>query len=124
MRFRKPNYHEVYLANFKNDNWCHEVHIATITPNLEIIIHAPIELFFHNRRYGVIIGYVSEGDWVSKNFMSIRTKKQEYAGWPPISTPEDFERIIKLMVEKEKFKGEKYRENPQKYQFWKEYIYQ
>lgn len=121
MIFAKPDYIEVYVANWKNDNFQDEVLIHTISNDYKVQTHAPIDLFFHSRNRVIVRGCRNDGEWVFKNYMSIRTKKQEYAGWPPILTVADFEKAIQLLINKELAKAQAYKAEPKKYPFYKQY---
>lgn len=121
MIFIKPDYIEVFVANWKNDNFQDEVLIHTISNVYEIQTHAPIDLFFHSRNRVIICGCRKDGEWVFKNYISIRTKKQEYAGWPPILTVSDFEKAIQTFINRELAKTQAYKNEPKRFSFYKDY---
>lgn len=121
MIFVKPEYFEVILANWKNDDFHDEVLICTIDKDFKVIEHAPVEMFLDSRNMAIIYGRDIDGEWVNKDLMSIRTKVQQYAGWDPILTISDFEKMIQKKINKELAKKAAYANEPKKYSYYKDY---
>ncbi|KEK10219.1 hypothetical protein EP18_14080 [Lysinibacillus sphaericus] len=121
MIFLKPDYYEVYLANWKKDDFQDEILIHSINSDFKIQTHAPIDVFFPSRNRGIICGCHKNGDCVSKSYFSIRTKKQEYAGWPPILTTSDFEKVIQSFIDSELAKSKLYIDEPKQFSFYRDY---
>lgn len=92
----KPDYFEVSLANWKNNQFQDVILIYTINESFQLIEESPLELFFHSRNRAIIHGRTDNCvKDVSREIMSIGTKKQQYVKWDPVLTIDDLKRMIK-----------------------------
>lgn len=120
MIFVRPVTFEILLANERKDDFHDEVLVYTINENYQLIEQASIELFFHSRNRVIINGLNEDGEWVSKNLLSLRTKDQ-YGNGKPIYTIHDLKLYLEKMISNELAKKDAYLSDPKKYSFWKSY---
>lgn len=121
MFFVRPTYFEITLANWRKDDFHDEVLICTINEDFEVIEHVPVDLFIGSRNMAIIYGLKSDGDWTGKEMMQVGTKRQEYAGWDPILTAHDFEKMVQKKINKELTKVAAFEKEPKKYPFYRDY---